>query len=308
MSMGNINVQLEGEILEKAKNPLKEDKVREKISELGETNFYLENFKFDYDGEAFISFSELKELKRKCAQKLEERIIESFRRKVREKVILEKNYENSEKKSELFISVLKKEQYDYLINLGYENVFYKNPDVLRESNLDKAILDNKLCGNISQVLLSKEKKVWLDWNSNIINSYACNILKNIDKLEGIILSPEIKKEDLEKIDTFSLKKGIVVYGKLRVMYIEKNIDDVTEIYNEQGDKLLLYKNELGNTEVYLDKELNLIPRINEIEKMGFHVIKIEFTFESLEEIENVLEALEGRKGKERTYNYESGLY
>ena len=44
-------------------NPLKEDKVREKISELGETNFYLENFKFDYDGEAFISFSELKELK-----------------------------------------------------------------------------------------------------------------------------------------------------------------------------------------------------------------------------------------------------
>ena len=122
------------------------------------------------------------------------------------------------------------------------------------------------------------------------------------------MSPEIKKEDLEKIDTFSLKKGIVVYGKLRVMYIEKNIDDVTEIYNEQGDKLLLYKNELGNTEVYLDKELNLIPRINEIEKMGFHVIKIEFTFESLEEIENVLEVLDGRKGKERTYNYESGLY
>lgn len=308
MSMQNIKVQVEAEIFEKAKNPLKEEKIKEKISELGETNFYLENFKFNYDGEAFISFSELKELKRKCVQKLEERIIESFRRKTREKVVLEKNYKNLEKKSELFISVLKKEQYDYLINLGYKNIFYKNPDVLRESNLDKAILDNKLCGNISQVLLSKEKKVWLDWNSNIINSYACNILKNIDKLEGIILSPEIKKEELEKIDTFSLKKGIVVYGKLRVMYIEKNIDDVKEIYNEQGDKLLLYKNELGNTEVYLDKELNLIPRISEIEQMGFHVIKIEFTFESLEEIKNVMEALESRKGNERTYNYESGLY
>ena len=62
---------------------------------------------------------------------------------------------------------------------------------------------------------------------------------------------------MEKIDSFSLKKGIVVYGKMRVMYIEKDYksSDNAELFNEEKDKFIIRKNQLGNTEVYLNEEL-----------------------------------------------------
>ena len=52
------------------------------------------------------------------------------------------------------------------------------------------------------------------------------------------------------------------------MYIEKALEeDKKSILNEEKDKFIVIKNSLGNTEVYLDEALNLIPRLNEIEKM-----------------------------------------
>ena len=136
-----------------------------------------------------------------------------------------------------------------------------------------------------------------------------SVLKDIPKLEGVFVSLELKKEDLLKIDSFQLKKGILVYGKMRAMYIEKAlVEEKEEIVNEQKDKFLVIKNDFGNTEIYLKEELNLIPKLEEIEKFGFDYIKIEFTFEDKEKIKEVLDSIETRKGQYKAYNFESGLY
>jgi putative protease len=136
-----------------------------------------------------------------------------------------------------------------------------------------------------------------------------NVLKNIPKLQGVFISPEIKREDTQKIDSFELKKGIVVYGKMRVMYIEKDlIKEKEEIINEQTDKLVLVKNQFGNTEVYLNEELNLIPKLDEIENLGLDYIKLEFTFEDNDKIKEILDSIEKRSGQYKAYNFESGLY
>ncbi len=305
----NIQVEVLGQELELAKNPLSVDKVKEKVEELGETPFIARNTQINYDGEAFLSFAYLKELKREAANLLEEKIIENYRRVAKEEVILEKSYDSNKKKPKIFVSVLNENQYNFVRSLGITDVYYKNPDVAKESNLEKIDKNNRLCGNLYQLLTSNEKELWLDWNNNIINSYAMNVLKNVPKLQGVFISPEIKREDIQKIDSFGLKKGIVVYGKMRVMYIEKDlIKEKEEIINEQTDKLVLVKNQFGNTEVYLNEELNLIPKLNEIENLGLDYIKLEFTFEDNDKIKEILDSIEKRSGQYKAYNFESGLY
>ena len=93
LSLTYKNIQLEvlGQELELAKNPLSVDKVKEKVEELGETPFIARNTQINYDGEAFLSFAYLKELKREAANLLEEKIIESFRRIAKEEIVLEKS-------------------------------------------------------------------------------------------------------------------------------------------------------------------------------------------------------------------------
>ena len=305
----NIQVEVLGQELELAKNPLNVDKVKEKVEELGETPFIARNTQINYDGEAFLSFAYLKELKREAANLLEEKIIESFRRIAKEEIVLEKSYDFNKKKPKIFVSVLNENQYNFVRSLGITDVYYKNPDVAKESNLEKIDKNNRLCGTLYQLLTSNEKELWLDWNNNIINSYAMNVLKNIPKLQGVFISPEIKREDTQKIDSFELKKGIVVYGKMRVMYIEKDlIKEKEEIINEQTDKLVLVKNQFGNTEVYLNEELNLIPKLDEIENLGLDYIKLEFTFEDNDKIKEILDSIEKRSGQYKAYNFESGLY
>ena len=305
----NIQVEVLGQELELAKNPLSVDKVKEKVEELGETPFIARNTQINYDGEAFLSFAYLKELKREAANLLEEKIIESFRRIGKEEIVLEKSYDSNKKKPKLFVSVINENQYNFVRSLGITDVYNKNPDVAKESNLEKIDKNNRLCGTLYQLLSSNEKELWLDWNNNIINSYAMNVLKNIPKLQGVFISPEIKREDTQKIDSFELKKGIVVYGKMRVMYIEKDlIKEKEEIINEQTDKLVLVKNQFGNTEVYLNEELNLIPKLDEIENLGLDYIKLEFTFEDNDKIKEILDSIEKRSGQYKAYNFESGLY
>lgn len=302
-------VELYGQTLEMAKKSIDREKIAEKISELGETTFYAENVKIDYDDKAFISFSYLKELKREAINLLEAKIINSYRRETKEKKFLNREYINTRKIPKIMYSVLNDLQYKYLKSKGIEEVYYKNNDVLKENSLDKVDNQKKLVGNLGQLLISKKDGIWLDWNANIINSYAFSVLNEIKNLEGVFISPEIKAEEIEKIDTFGLKKGLVIYGKMRVMYIEKDlVETETEIINEENDSFILRKNDLSNTEVYLNEELNLIPKIDDLEKMGFDYLKVELTFETENEIDGIIEAIKQKKGKYKPYNFERGLY
>ena len=70
----------------------------------------------------------------------------------------------------------------------------------------------------------------------------------------------------------------------------------------------MVKNQFGNTEVYLNEELNLIPKLDEIENLGLDYIKLEFTFEDNDKIKEILDSIEKRSWQYKAYNFESGLY
>lgn len=86
MYVGEINVSVEGnEILQASINqPLTKDEVINQLSKLGE-NYSLTNVECDLD-DIFMRKAELNELRRNCIKKLEEKIIENYK-KNREKIV-----------------------------------------------------------------------------------------------------------------------------------------------------------------------------------------------------------------------------
>ena len=90
------------------------------------------------------------------------------------------------------------------------------------------------------------------------------------------------------------------------MYTELSLgnEEVKIIENEQGDKFTIIKNDIGNSEIYLEKPLNILKDRKYLEKIGVSELVLEFTTETAEEIKDILDG----KGIYRPYNYEKGVF
>jgi putative protease len=300
-------IELFGPILDEARKKMEVDKLSEKLSEIGDSPFFPLELKVDYDDKAFVPFNILKQIKRDAVSLLCEVIKGKSRRKAPPKWKLEHGENIETKIPSIRASVKYKWQKELLNSLGIEEVFIKNPDTAREGIIDKIDLENPLAGTMYQLLCNKNDKVTLDWNQNISNSYAFYVLRNIDKLASVILSPELKWEDLKKISSFGLKKEVLIYGHLKLMYIEAEIEG-KKLRNEKKDEFILIKNEFGHTEIYYGKPMNLIPKLDLVRKLGCDVMRLEFTIEDEATIRNVVANLKTQNGEYTPYNFERGVY
>lgn len=300
-------VELFGPLLDEARKKMEVEKISEKLSELGDSPFFPLELEIDYDDKAFVPFNELKQLRRDAVSLLCEIIKGRSRRKAAPKWKLERE-ENIETKIPVIrASVKYKWQKELLNSLGIEEVFMKNPDTAREGIMDKIDLGNPLAGTMYQLLCNSNDKVTLDWNQNISNSYAFYVLKDIKKLERVTLSPELKWEDLKKISSFGLKKELLIYGHLKLMYIEAEIEG-KKLWNEKKDEFILVKNEFGHTELYYGKPMNLIPKLDLARELGCDGFRLEFTIEDEAAIRNIVAALKTENGEYTPYNFEKGVY
>ena len=215
-------------------------------------------------------------------------------------------FRSTKEKSILSAIVSNSEQKDILLKLGVEKIYYKGYDVAREEVLEKIDLNNKLATNLYQALENKNEKVTLGWNLNISNRYAFDHFSHLNKVETIIISPEISYKRLEEIGKTQVKKAILAYGRPRAMYTELSLgnEEVKVIENEQGDKFTIIKNDIGNSEIYLEKPLNILKDRKYLEKIGVSELVLEFTTETAEEIKDILDG----KGIYRPYNYEKGVF
>ncbi|MGL5053528.1 MAG: peptidase U32 family protein [Cetobacterium sp.] len=277
--------------------------IEEKILEIGDTTFkgILKNI--EIEDNIFLPISVLKQMKRDVVKELLEKLILSYRRDSEEEIkkILKKD--NIEKNAILSAIVSNITQKELLESLGIEKIYFKGYDVAREGVLDRIDLNNKLATNLYQALDNKNKKITLSWNLNISNRYAFEHFSELKNVETIIISPEISYRRLEEIGETNLKKAILAYGRPRAMYTELSLGDKI-IENEQGDKFTIIQNDLGNSEIYLEKPLNILEDKKYLESIGISELVLEFTTETPEEIRDVLK----NKGEYRSYNYEKGVF
>jgi len=302
------------------KRAISEEDIKEKLSEIGDSEFTVKNIKIDIDENIFIPLSELKNLKRNAVEKFREKILSYFRRDL-DSELKENNQEyfkleiekDEPKDLEIRVIVSNEEQKSFLENIKDEynikEIYYRTYDIAKQSMLSQHNLDNKLASNLYELLENKNSDVMLNWNMNIVNSYTISVLEKIEKLESFIVSPEINFSKIRELGKTRLKKALLIYSKLKGMTIDIDIADNKNevITNKENDKFNIIKNEYG-TEIFLDKPLNIINIMEDIKKLNVDIVVLEFTTETIEDIKKVLKQLKTKKGEYREYNYKRGVY
>ena len=303
-------------ITEDARKEITKEQIAEKLGELGETAFELGNVKIDYDGTSFIPFSELKNLKRECIKQLEIELLESYKRTGSPKKTYSFSNEKIEKEPLFSALVSNKEQEKACREAGITKIYYKQYDVAKEKNLDKTDkikLDTNLASNLYQVVMGEKnglKGQSLDWNLNVYNNHTLDLFSEFDNLETVFLSPELNYKQLKNIKSDKIKKGMVIYGYLKGMYIEHKIfdKDYKELKGDHYDRYKILKNDLDNIELYLDKPMNLIPKLDLIKEFNFDELRMDFTFETPEEVKKIIGSLKTKKGNYNPYSFERGVF
>ena len=303
-------------ITEDARKEITKEQIAEKLGELGETAFELGNVKIDYDGTSFIPFSELKNLKRECIKQLEMELLESYKRTGSPKKTYSFSNEKIEKEPLFSALVSNKEQEKACRESGITKIYYKQYDVAKEKNLDKTDkikLDTNLASNLYQVVMGEKKGLKgqsLDWNLNVYNNYTLDLFSEFDNLETVFLSPELNYKQFKNIKSDKIKKGMVIYGYLKGMYIEHKIFDkeYKELKGDHYDRYKVLKNDLDNIELYLDKPMNLIPKLDLIREFNFDELRMDFTFETSQEVKKIIGSLKTKKGNYNPYSFERGVF
>ncbi len=310
---GDISAIVYGAVIsEDSKKIIDKQMIYSKISELGNTSFNLKQADIVYDGISFISFSELKKLKREATDKLYEKIINKYKK---EKVEVKYN-EYPKKpmiKPYIFSALVETdEQKKACLDFGIEKIYEASFDISKQKNFDnKNIKITNLAYNFKQLLdgQSKNIKQSINWNFNIFNNYTVDTFSKFNNIDTIFLSPELSYKQIRHLTTESNKKGLVIYGYLKSMYIEHPLIDKNymEIQGEFYDRYILKKNKLNNVELYLYKPMNLIPKLDLIEKLGLDELRLDFTFETYDEVMKILKSIKNRSGKYNGYAFDMGV-
>lgn len=301
------------------KKQLEIEEIKDKLSEIGESEFVLTDIDVNIENGIFIPLSEIKSLKRNAVEKLQEKILNFYRRDL-DKELKEKGktyyklaIEKDDEKSMSYIAIVSNdEQYEAVNSLkneyGIEEIYHRTYDVAKQSSLGKHNLSNSLASNLYELLENRNSKVLLNWNMNITNSYTLKVLENIKNLDTVIISPELNFAKIRFLGKTQLKKAILIYSKLKGMTIDIELtEDKKFLTNVEGDKYLVSKNKFG-TEIFIEKPLNIINIIEKLKMYCIDKLVLEFTNETKEEVEKVLKQLKTRKGEYREYNYKRGVY
>lgn len=297
--------------LEKAsKKAMTTQEIESKISETGETTFHIENLKVNFDGEAFTPLSLIKRLRREAAESLKDELVASYRREASEN-IKKREFGTTTKKTPVFsVIVSDSHQREAAVRLGIEKIYDKGLDAAKESQLDSVDLESILASNLYQLLENKNSAVTVNWNTNITNTYALEEVSKIPRADTVIISPELSLERIKEIGDTGIRKGVMIYGKLKGMYVDIPLfkEEKTILKNDQGDEFEVVKNFNGNSELYLEKPMNLIPELEELLNAGIDELVLSFTDESEEETENILNSLKTKTGEYNPYNFQRGVY
>lgn len=304
-----VKVIGEKEIEKASKKSLTSEELREKIAEMGDSTFTLGEFSCDIDEGIFMPLSVLKSLRRDCVEKLEKELIESYRRKAGNRYSLP-IVEEKPREIELVAIVSNLVQENIVKKYGIEKIYKRGIDIAKEGSLIEHDLNSKLASNLYQLLENNNDKVMVNWNLNITNRYSVEVLAETGKVESVIISPELSFEKIKELGKTSVKKAILGYSRLKGMYIELPLFEKEReiLKNEEGDTFTAIKNDVGNTEIYLEKPLNILNDLKKLNDLMIDEVVLEFTTETGAEVEKVLEDMKNRTGFYKAYNYERGVY
>ncbi len=299
----------ENEIEGAAERGATPEDIVEKLKESGDSTFNIVNVDCHISEGIFLPVSVIKSLRREAAAELEELLVESYRRKAGRKY--EIPYEEDEEREVILSVIVSNDAQEKAVkSYGIEKIYRRGYDIAREGMLKEQDLNNKLASNLYQLIENKNNDTTINWNLNVSNRYTIEELSKLGKAETVILSPEISFEKIKEIGKTSLRKAILGYSRLKGMYVEIPLFDRSRetIENSEGDRFTVVQNNIGNSEIFFERPLNILNDMSRMKKLHIDEIVAEFTIETPEEVREILENMETRAGIYRAFNYERGVY
>lgn len=318
-SMG-ITAEVEGDFkLEEPKtHAVSEERIRESLSKLGDTDFYLKEINIECD-EIFIPISKLNELRRIGIEKLKSEILKTNvndvkdlhvefkkREKAKHFISLEvgdlnylkgvdlnkvgRIYLKERAIDESYLSALKDFKGEVFVSLN--NIYYTEEEDKILQKIKAMGIINVEVNNWGQLVTFKDFNLHLGHELNLFNSYAGDFAIDVGK--SFSVSEEATLDQVEKISK-NIGGNIerTVYGHVKVMTMEHNPLDLTEVKNRAGVYFL--KDRTGaafpfikgsTTDIYTDRPVDLRGDADALISAGVNIlrVKINFPWESAAEI------------------------
>ena len=318
-SMG-ITAEVEGEFeLEEPKtHAVSEERIRESLSKLGDTDFYLKEINIECD-EVFIPISKLNELRRKGIEKLKSEILKTDvddvknlysefkkRDKAEPFIALEvgdlkylkdvdlnkvgRIYLKDRAIDENYLKTLKDFKGEVFVSLN--NIYYTEEEEKILQKIKAMGIINVEVNNWGQLQSFKDFNLHLGHELNLFNSYAGDFALKVGK--SFSISEETTLDQIEKIsENIGGNIERTIYGHVKVMTMEHNPLDLTEIKDRTGVYFL--KDSTGaafpfiegsTTDIYTDRPVDLRGDVDALVSAGVNIlrVRINFPWESAAEI------------------------
>lgn len=258
---GNTVYKESQEIVEKARNvALKEEKIIENLSKLGNTPFYLKDIRIELQMNVAVAIASINKVRRDA---IEDLMNIRKNKKKREGKIINTGFLSRKRPAlreglaagdipKLMVKVDRIQQLEHVLEEGVDRIYYggvqtlknaieicraknieiffKSPTILKDEEskilqriLKERIVDGVLAGELGIINFAKNTlkvPVLADTSFNIMNSSTVSFLEEIG-VDGISLSTEL---DLKNIQNLEINKNLevetIVYGKLPIMTTE----------------------------------------------------------------------------------------
>lgn len=320
-------------VLEKAINsPTSKEKIKEQLSKLNDTPYYLDNLSFVYDEDGIIPIKYLNELRRNAIELLNEK------RKVVHQRTLEDNYEddfvlkNKQNKKLFKVKVMNLKQLETISNLdGIDQIYYCDNSTFKKAKelypklniipvLSRIMNDNDkeienrfyVINNYGDLIKHSDARLICDMYMNVTNYQTIKELLNYN-VDMITLSSELKHHQIKNlVDYFNDNYGnippleMVVYGHYQTMIMKhcfiakeygfenKNCQTCKHktfsLLDRFNYEFPITTDDNCNVTIYNSKAVNLIEYIDNIYEVGINSIRLDFSCESPQEVNEITKA------------------
>ena len=230
--------------------PITIEKILIQFNKTLNTCFEFNEININLDKDLFIPTSILNEIRRQIINRIEEKILNSFKRKINFKLENNSaNENNSVQETALLLNILhldydysKLKHFDkiyiplkYFADKKYEsilkilenksNLYIYMPVIVKDRYLEtiETIIRNSLetfkikgavVSEISSIRFFKNMDIIANYNFNIFNSYSASEVEKLG-FSSITLSPELTSDELSNIQ--NKNKEVIVYGRIPLM-------------------------------------------------------------------------------------------
>ena len=289
---------------EALKLSVNEEKIKEQLSKLGNTIYYLDNIDIDIEDNLFINLKDLNEIRRLAIEKLNNmssKPIEEFDLKVPfcslnkassfKYSILVRNEEQLKialKNKMDFIYVTDKDLYDKYKT--YQNIYYRLSRV--NENMEPLKGERLLCTELGSIVkYGQDNIIHTDYTMNIVNDYSMDVYDSLNSKINT-LSIEMDIDTIKEIKKQN-EAEIILYGRPELMIIKNNIfnlndNDKCYLIDDKNNRYpVMFRNNL--TYVIHSKVLNRIKDKKYLN--GFSVLRIDLFDENIIETQKIIDEI-----------------